>query len=265
MATYTNIPASATSLNRASYTNIPSSSSFSPDSVSNLELWLKADTLSGNDGDAVTTWTKSGGTSGVSPTQGTAGNRPLLKKGVNGINNLAVVRFDGTDDYLLGTHDAGSTGWTLFVVGRTGAALSSYGGLVASGGNAGYDNRTTGIWWHFAYGSAVDTFGAGWAGATGAVALGNVTGAAINTTFRFRYKYDKVNWSISGPNSGTPADTSFPTATFQTYLGAGGTSGGGAVQNAFNGDLGEILIYSRALTAGEITSIDAYLLARWGV
>jgi hypothetical protein len=266
LASYTNIPSSYTTLNKSSYTNLPSSSAFTPASLSTLEMWLKGDAIAGNDGDAITTWTKSGGTSGVSPTQATGARKPILKTGGNGINGLNVLRFDGSLQYMLGTFNAGSTGMTIFFVGRSGATVSSYSTVVGSGGNASFDNRTTGIYWAFAYGSAVDTFGAGWGGPTGAVGFGNLSpAAAINTSFRFRYKTDKVNWAISGPNNGTPADTSFPTATFQMYLGCEGTTGGGNASSQFKGDIGEIIVCSSALSAGDISSVDAYLLARWGV
>jgi hypothetical protein len=266
VATYTNIPSSVTSLNKATYTNIPdtSSTAFSPDSLSGLEMWLKGDAVSGNDGDTITTWTKSGGTSGVSPTQATVGRKPILKKAANGINSLAVLRFDGTDDFMLGTFDAGSTGLTVFIVGRTGSALSSYGTPVGSGGDATSTARTPGIDWAFAYGNSGDTFAAGWAGPNESVHLGTAAAIATNQVFYSRYKTDKVAWSIDGPNSTTPADTSFPTGTFEMHLACASTlSGTGACNFPFNGDLAEIIVYSRALTAGETTQVKTYLQGRW--
>ena len=253
-------------MNSSSYKNIPSiSDSVTPDEVADLEMWLDATTLAGNDGDAVTTWTKAGGDSGVSPTQATAGQKPLLKKAANGINGLNVVRFDGTDDVLYGTLEAGSSGFTIFIVGRTGGATTDYGTVVSSGGPGGSDHPTTGISWAFARGDAVDTFGAGWGGPVSNVALGDVAGITINQAFYARYRTNKIAWSIDGPNSGTPADTSFPTATFQFYVGGQGTAGGGgAVFVPFNGDVGEVAVYSRALTDEECDQLESYLRAKWG-
>jgi hypothetical protein len=264
-ATYSNLPASNTSLNQATYTNLPTSGAFSPTSIANLELWLDATTVSGNDGDAIGTWVKSGGTSGTDAVQATAARKPILKKGANGINNLAILRFDGTDDYMLATLDAGSVGFTVFLVGRTGSATSAYTVVLGSGGGAGSDNKTSGIYWGFAYETGA-TFGAGWAGVTATVDFGAVSGIAANQTFRSRYSYDKVTWDVSGPNTSSHADTSFPTGTFQAHVGTDATSGGGVtVSGPWKGDTGEIIVYSRGLTAGEISSVDAYLLAKWGI
>src|SRR4051812_19518760 len=73
------------------------SSAFAPTDISGLKLWLKADSLSLNDGDAVTTWTDSSGNSNTA-SQGTAANKPTYKTAV--LNALPVVRFDGSNDYL---------------------------------------------------------------------------------------------------------------------------------------------------------------------
>lgn len=263
MATYTNIPSSNTTLNKASYTNIPSGS-FTPSTVSGLELWLDGRDLVGADGAAISTWTKRGGSSGTDAVQATGARQPIIKSGANGLNSLAVARFDGTDDFVLSTLNAGATGFTIYIVGRSGGALSAYGTTVGSGGDGSANNPTTGISWAFAYGSAVDSFGAGWAGPTGLIGLGNVTGAAINTAFRFRYRTDKVAWSIVGPNTGTPADTSFPTATFQCHIGCSSLFGG-TPQFNFNGDIAAILVYSAVVSAGDDTSIMSYLQTTWGV
>lgn len=279
MATYTLIPSSNTTLNKAGYTNVPSSNttlnkatysnlptgSVTPDQITNLEMWLKADDIVGNDGDAVATWTKSGGTSGVSPTQATAGQRPVLKKGANGINGVNVVRFDGSNDTLYGTLEAGSSGFTVFIVGRTGGAVGNYDTVVSSGGAVSYDHPTTGIGWAFARGAAVDGFGAGWGGPTQNVQLGNIAGVTTSQAFYARYRTNKIAWSIDGPNSGTPADTSFPTGTFQFYVGSDGTTTSGTVTPAaYPGDVGEVAVYSRALTDGECAQIKSYLAAKWG-
>lgn len=68
-----------------------------PDTIPNLAGWFVADDTAGADGDvlaAVTT--RLGG----ALTQATLANRPLLKKGVNGINGRNVINFDGVNDRL---------------------------------------------------------------------------------------------------------------------------------------------------------------------
>ena len=264
MATYTNIPDSVTSLNLASYVNIPSAYSFSPSDVTGLELWLDGRDLVGADGTAISSWTPRAGASGTDALQATGARQPLIKSGVNGLNSLAVARFDGTNDYMLSTFDAGSTGFTVYLVGRTGGALSAYGNVVGSGGGVTGLNPTPGIFWSFVYGSAVDGNGAGWAGPIGDVALGDVSGAAINTAFIHRYRTNKVAWSISGPNSGTPADTSFPTGTYQAHLGCAANVAG-TPTSPFNGDIAAALFYSVAVSDANDALIIAYLQETWGL
>jgi hypothetical protein len=264
LATYTNIPSSATSLNRASYVNIPTSSTFLPSDVTGLELWLDGRDLVGVDGAAISTWAKRGGTSGIDAAQATGARQPIVKSGANGLNNLPVARFDGTDDFMLSTLNAGAAGFTIYIVGRTGGALTNYGSVVGSGGSVTFDNPTASIAWSFSRGNAVDTFGAGWGGPTANVALGDVAGIAINQSFYARYRTNKIAWSIDGPNSGTPADTSFPTATFQTYVGAYGVNAG-TTNTPFNGDVAAVLIYSVAVSAPNDALIKAYLQTLWGV
>jgi hypothetical protein len=71
----------------------------SPDAVSGLALWLKADALSLNDADPVSTWTDSSGNGRNFTQTGTA--RPTYKTTAGLFpTNKPVVRFDGVDDYL---------------------------------------------------------------------------------------------------------------------------------------------------------------------
>lgn len=72
--------------------------SLTPDQIAGLQLWYKADQITGlNDADPVTTWTDLGALL-KNLTQSTAGNKPSYRTNV--INSLPVVRFDGTDDRM---------------------------------------------------------------------------------------------------------------------------------------------------------------------
>jgi hypothetical protein len=65
--------------------------------LTNLGLFLKADSLNQADNTPVVTWSDSSG-NGYDATQATAGQRPLFRSNV--LNGLPVIRFDGTDDFL---------------------------------------------------------------------------------------------------------------------------------------------------------------------
>lgn len=224
-----------------------------PDST-NIVLWLRGDTVSGADGDAVGTWLDwSGNTNNA--TQATGGLKPLLKTGNNGINGKRVVRFDGVDDQMAGSFAPGSTGMSVYMVARTGASTTANATILSSGGAIG----TAGIDWFFGLGTG-GSAGAGAAGATENVGLGAVSGIATNTTFYGRWKTNKVAWAIDGVNSGTPADTSFPAGTFNYLV---GNNGGGTT--LFKGDIAEIIVYKTTTSSGDDLTIKTYLKTKYGI
>lgn len=92
----------------------------SPISTVGLNLWLKADSLSLSDSDAVTTWTDSSG-QGNNVSQSNATYRPLYKTNI--FNNKPALLFDGTDDALYGGNITGST---CFIVGKYTESTSSF-------------------------------------------------------------------------------------------------------------------------------------------
>jgi len=60
--------------------------------LNNLALWLKADAIVGSNGDSISTWADSSG-SGNNALQGTPANQPIFV--TNALNGLPVVRFNG--------------------------------------------------------------------------------------------------------------------------------------------------------------------------
>ena len=66
----------------------------SPSDISGLTLWMKADQLSLNDGDPVSTWTDQS-SNHLSFAQGTAGAKPTYKTNI--VNGKPAVLFDGGD------------------------------------------------------------------------------------------------------------------------------------------------------------------------
>lgn len=90
---------------------------WNPASIAGLQLWLDASQITGlNDGDAVATWTDASG-NGWHATQSTASARPTFQTGE--INGKPVVRFDGVDDSILNATFAVSQPCTWFVVVKT--------------------------------------------------------------------------------------------------------------------------------------------------
>jgi hypothetical protein len=221
-----------------------------------MVLWLKADAIAGSDGDAVSTWNDSSGNSNNATAVGT---NPVLKKAGNGINGKNVVRINGPGgDMLQGSFNPGSTGMTIFYVARVGAAQSLYASVFNSSGGSG----TSGVEWSFAVGNAMAGTGAGYAGTTGAIGLGDVAGTGLSKTFLGQYRYDRANWTVGGVNGVVAADTSWPSGTFN--YGIGQDPIGAPANGKFTGDVAELIVYTTALSASDIAQTHAYLLQKYG-
>src|SRR4051812_43915841 len=90
--------------------------SWTPENLTNLSHlkgWLKADSLSLNDGIVISSWLDSS-SNGQNATQSDGAKRPIYK--LNILNSLPIIRFDGIDDYLLFTNDINLTRNTLYSI-----------------------------------------------------------------------------------------------------------------------------------------------------
>ncbi len=118
----------------------------SPDSSLNL-VWTRRfkaqdlQDLGGTDGSSVSSWVDKAG-SGDPAAQATSGNRPVLKTGANGINSKAVVKFDGSNDYLTTAAGAAAltTNFYMAAVVRF-RSLTGYETVLAFGDEAGGKRR----------------------------------------------------------------------------------------------------------------------------
>ena len=99
---------------------------FSPDQISGIALWLKADAVVQDNNTAISTWYDHSGNSRNATQAGAA--RPLLMTNV--INGKPIVRLDGIDDYF-NVSLPSSTPYTFFTVCKkrtTGVRLPILGG-----------------------------------------------------------------------------------------------------------------------------------------
>lgn len=211
---------------------------FSPEQISGLKLWLKADSLALSDNDAVTTWTDSSG-SGNDATQGTAAKKPTFKTAIQ--NGKPVVRFDGTDDVLVCPAITAAGGLSAFVVSKVTLATSFGMTLVVNvfnlelRQNAGTGNMqliTNGVT------TIADGAGTSWH-------VHSFTNNGSNLT---------ELWT-DGISDGTQANSA-----------ACGTPCIGARSDAsspLNGDVAEILLYDSSLSAGNRNSVEAYLKTKY--
>ncbi len=96
-----------------------------PNNLSGLLVWLKADSIVGTDNQTVSIWNDSSGKAN-NAVQNTDGVKPLFKKNI--LNDKPVVYLDGVDDYM--TFTAQSNVRTAIVVSKM-IARQSYGPILA--------------------------------------------------------------------------------------------------------------------------------------
>lgn len=236
-------------------------SAFAPTDVSSpaLKLWLDASALTGlADADPITTLTdRSGnGNSGV----GSGTGRPLYKTGI--VNGLAVARFDGVNDTLTITRNAGlePTTVSIFAVIRAAAAPTNFTAVltkpITSGGSGSYainTNGTGGIrpWGNVAtsgekFGTAVAT-GTVWDGSPHIV-HGSLSGTSVD------------HWFDGAPQAGVAAVGNIVYDTNNLYV---GSYNGASLFMAF--DLCELLVYAGIPSKPDRWRVWGYLGRKWGL
>jgi len=196
----------------------------------------------------------------------TTGDAPTYIE--NAINGLPALRFNGTANYLQKTSTSINTGTelTVFAVLRRIAALSDFQiwlsmwqtGQAADNNNSasiGFDNGVTGTPIIRYYRNNADN---------------NATHPALGTPFIYSTvfngtnNYSFVNGAVS--NFTNPTANASTTGNFNIqniYVGAGRLT---SIPTRFwNGDIGEIIVYDRAISDFERQQIEQYLAKKWGI
>jgi hypothetical protein len=221
---------------------------FTPLQISGLAVWLRADlgvwqdtglsTPAVADNDPVGGWQDLSG-AGNHAVQATAGKRPLLKLNIQ--NGRPVLRFDATDDFLQATLVSTLTvPYTGFLVGKTTSVAR---------GDAFYDG-------HAAVQNLFDSDGTHYRMVSG----GSITGPNMDTSFHTcttlwngASSVLRIDGAETTGNPGTPSLS-------KLTLGIRGD----LASLPLGGDLGEVIFYTGALSAGDMVLVEAYLKARWG-
>ena len=235
---------------------------FSPDSLSDLGRWYKADAITGlNDGDYVTTWSDSSGNS-ADVTQSTEANKPTYQ--TNEVNGQPIVRFDGGDALIASDVYQWdySTGFSIFIV--------SKGNDSPSGTEYIFDNGVgdnNGIAFPRIESDDDITIGIG---GVGAVTCANnhhsYSAFQILTCI-----YDGSDWSIrqngatatitAGGDSDPSGSISGGGTTNFLAVGARGTDG----TINYDGDVAEVIVYGVNLSSTDRDSVESYLSTKYDV
>jgi hypothetical protein len=231
---------------------VPRASGFNPRSIAGIEAWWDFSDLSTLTIDTGISAVADKSGNGYNATQSVGGNQPLSSQ--NQRNGRAVADFDGTGDLLQTANvSADLPAFSSFVAlsARTLGQIS-FGRIwtrndlqramfVASGsrfclgqGGAVVQATTTNIVFN------------DWFYITGTSAGGN--------SGTYQYRVNGLNQALTFPGASTSSVASNPYAIGDRAAGA----------RAFDGLIGEILIYNRVLSAAEIAKVETYLAKKWG-
>jgi hypothetical protein len=235
-----------------------------PTKLVNLQVWYNADisnttnfgTAPANGGD-VTAWKDRSGTGHDANQSGNNSVKPNWYQNVQ--NGLGVLRFNGTSESLNINPIAfmqSLSGFTMMVVAKA-SSLSVTSDLTSSdvGGFRIFHDATH--------------WGVSTSGGTGtSTVTGDTTkfhiyslifnGAAADNANRLKFRYDGADQSMSF--TGTVGTTTSATAA-RFYMAVGSTGSA----NYFNGDIGEIVMFTRTLNSSEILNTEAYLKYHWAL
>lgn len=225
--------------------------------AANLKLWLKAN--AGVSGGAVVTSWADQSVNGFSATQGTVASQPAVTS--NALNFNTGITFDGTNDQLqitggiLANNTYTETQmFTVATVGSVPRNQSIYWENTAAGGrlNAHVPEGTSVRW---DPGSSVNRLSVAWGGTANVPYLWTFNSStAATTTGNKTDIYRDGGLLASG-------------ALMTTFTGNYSTSFVGSIGNNYyhQGVIGEVAIYSSALTATEQRRINSYLALKYGL
>lgn len=208
-----------------------------PVSISGLKVWFDANQLNLADSTLVSTWTDSSGNGNNATAAG--GNRPTYK--VNIKNSKPAVQFSGTNLMTTAAFGAAlSQPSTVFLVGQAAGASTFMDGIIA--GSRHLLDFNTGTTVRALAGSGITS---------------NATVAQFNY---FTVIFNGASSSLQvNANTAVSGDTGANTLTGVT-LGANFTP-----TASLNGYIGEVLIYNALLSAAQITQVQNYIKAKWGL
>jgi hypothetical protein len=238
----------------------PAETAFAPTDISGLEAWYKSGvgvTLNGSD---VSQWDDQSGNA-RHLTQGTAANQPLYNATDANWNGLASITFNGTSDFLLchavapaifqGTDKA----WTIVTAVKR-AAGGTYRFLMGSNDIAGGGNAQVILSHKW---NSVDDYVV-YKRDTAAASVDSHIGTSGDTAVIIRWQHSGTvaEVYVNGSSAGTSANNVGALTVQDVFCIGGFPTAATTAANFWVGDIAEVVMYSRLLTAGEQTQIEDY-------
>lgn len=246
---------------------------FTPASIANLKAWYDAaDTATISlSGSAVTQWNDKSANA-FNLTQGTSARRP--QSGVNTLNSLNVITFDGNDVLQAAT----AANWTFLnnLGGATVFFTALYDTSAAQTMIFDTSTSTTGAIGVTTFRGSSDKLGAFVVFGSGGnyVSLdSNLQTLTDSTAFYWSMKLDNSNATAAnrikvsvngGAESGANTSTGVASVLAPAqplFLGSYDSAG----SQGFQGRIAEIIMYSGILSAPDIASVNAYLASKWAI
>jgi hypothetical protein len=232
---------------------------FRPTQISGIQLWLDGNDPNGNgiapsSGASVATWVDKSG-AGNNATSGTA---PTFLS--SAINNLGVVSFNGSTQFLNSTDLYSNRSFSVFLIIRRQAANNS-GANGMIGGTAQSTNQnmiilfSSGTTLRFAfYGNDLDF-------SSFPVYTGN-TATEPSFLIEFTYTPGSRNIFVNGNQVAFDGNTSNLSSSLGMQIGSWLSTPG---ITSFNGFIGEIIVLNGTPITGSRQSIEGYLAWKWGL
>ena len=230
-----------------------------PTRISGLQLWLKADaglwqdsvggTPAVADSDVVGAWQDFSGNSNHAA-QATTSKKPLLKTGI--VNGRDVVRFDGTDDWLMGAFGSGLTQpFTVIIVTRLATAAVNDNAYYSVLDGDDLTNRMN------IYKTIVPSPDV-WSIYAGAGLADGAANDSWNIWSTLANGASSEYWINSVSKAAGDAGAQNPDGVT-----VGADAGG--VGSWWDGDVAEILIYDPSLSTANRTALENYLNDRYAI
>lgn len=248
-----------------------------PSSIPNLSLWYNGSdsttTVNGVstnnfqgavvNGSTVSSWNDLQNIGGPANVNGGAGKSPSYAIPIQ--NGLGSVQYTAASSNNL---DINPTAWaqnlsgfTIYTIARPTSFPATIFPLVVTG------NINLGMWWNgtnWTIGQSLNNYGT--------VSITNDTtkfhiyglvfdGSQTGNANRLQFRYDKSPQTLTF--TGTIGTT---TGLINYFFFGGNNRNVGATQGTFmNGYIGEVLIWTRTLSASEIVSVETYINTKWGL
>lgn len=248
----------------------PNPGDVSPDAPTVLQIWYDGSVntylqpTNRVDNEKITQWNdKSAFAHNLNPVGGSQDVRPTYR--TNQLNSLSTIQFDGNDtsDSNPFTVSQGLTGATLFVVSKFTNGANSTEEFVVSldEGDLGFGKNSSNAYLL----RMTDT--------AGGAARAEATAGTVDTNYhiqsiiydgtessnadKLRFRLDQSNVALSFSGN-VASSTSLTNNAFIAGADEDET-------NTYTGFIGEIILYSRTLTEGEITSVETFLSNKWNL